>query len=49
MKAMQFGWSLTRILCEILFADPAHGLVHMIKSDISDGFYQIGLNIDHIP
>jgi hypothetical protein len=49
MKAMQFGWSLERILCEILFANPAHGPVHMIKLDISDGFYWIGLNIEDIP
>jgi hypothetical protein len=49
MEAMQFGWSLEQFLHEILFADPAHGPVHMIKLDISDGFYQIGLNIDDIP
>ncbi len=49
MEAMQFGWSLERILREILFANRAHGLVHMIKLDISDGFYWIGLNIDDIP
>jgi hypothetical protein len=49
MEAMQFGWSLEQILQEILFANPAHGLVHMIKLDISDGFYRIGLNIDDIP
>jgi hypothetical protein len=49
MEAMQFGWSLEQILHEILFANPAHGLVHMIKLDISDSFYQIGLNIDDIP
>jgi hypothetical protein len=49
MDAMQFGWSLEQILREILFANPAHGPVHMIKLDISDGFYQIGLNIDDIP
>jgi hypothetical protein len=49
MEAMQFGWSPEQILCEILFANPAHGLVHMIKLDISDGFYHIGLNIDDIP
>ena len=49
MEAIQFGWSLKRILCEILFSNPAHGPVHMIKLDISDGFYWIGLNIDDIP
>ncbi len=49
IEAMQFGWCLERILCEILFANPAHGPVQMIKLDISDGFYQIGLNIGNIP
>jgi hypothetical protein len=49
MEAMQFGWLLKHILWEILFANPAHGPVQMIKLDISDGFYQIGLNIDNIP
>jgi hypothetical protein len=49
MEAMQFGWSLEQILREILFVNPAHGLVQMIKLDISDSFYRIGLNIDDIP
>jgi hypothetical protein len=49
IETMQFGWSLEGILREILFANPVHGLVHMIKLDISDGFYRIGLNIDDIP
>jgi hypothetical protein len=49
MEAMQFGRSLERILWEILFANPAYGPVQMIKLDISDGFYRIGLNIDDIP
>ncbi len=49
MEAMQFGWSLKCILWEILFDKPAHGPVQMIKLDISDSFYRIGLNIDDIP
>jgi hypothetical protein len=49
MEAMQFGRLLECILREILFANPAHGPVQMIKLDISDGFYRIGLNIDDIP
>jgi hypothetical protein len=49
MEAMQLGWSLERILWKILFANPAHGPMQMIKMDISDGFYRIGLNIDDIP
>ncbi len=49
LEAMHFGRSLERILREILFTNPAHGPVQMIKLDISDGFYRIGLNIDNIP
>jgi hypothetical protein len=49
MEVMQFGWSLERILWKIPFANPAHGPVQMIKLDISDGFYRIGLNINDIP
>ena len=46
---MQFGHALDRILREILLAAPVHGPTHLIKIDISDGFYQISLNIDNIP
>ena len=49
MEAMQFGHALDRILREILLADPTFGPVHLIKLDISDGFYRIALNIDDIP
>jgi hypothetical protein len=38
MEAMQFGWSLEQTLHEILFANPAPGLLHMIKLDMSDNF-----------
>ena len=38
-ESMQFGHALDRILREILLADPIHGPVHLIKIDISDGFY----------
>ena len=46
---MQFGHALDRILQEILLADPVHGPTHLIKNNISDGIYQIALNIDDIP
>ena len=49
MEAMQFGHALDRILREILLADPTFGPVHLIKLDISDGFYQITININDIP
>jgi hypothetical protein len=49
MESMQFGHALERILQEILIANPAFGPVHLIKLDISDGFYRIALNVDDIP
>ncbi len=49
MDAMQFGHALDRILREILLANPAFGLVYLIKLDISNGFYRIALNVDGIP
>jgi hypothetical protein len=43
--AMQFGNALPRLLCHVvlLVADPSHGLVQLIKVDIADGFYCIGV------
>ena len=49
MEAMQFGHALDRILRQILLANPELGPVQLIKIDISDGFYRIGLRIDDIP
>ncbi len=46
---MQFGHALDRILHEILLANPAFGLVQLIKVDISDGFYHVDLYKDDIP
>ena len=48
-EAMQFGHALDRILREILLADPKLGPIHMLKLDISDGFYRIDLAPDDIP
>ena len=48
MEAMQFGHALDRILREVLLADPTHGPVHLIKVDLSDGFYRVDVNIDDI-
>ncbi len=49
MESMQFGHALKHVLREILLANPAFGPVYLIKLDISDGFYHIALNVDHIP
>ena len=46
---MQFGHALNRILREILLADPRQGPIHMLKLDISDSFYRIGIAPDDIP
>ena len=46
-EAMQFGRTLQRLLQRIGDADPKHGPVHMIKVDISDGFYRVHVNPDH--
>ena len=43
-EAMQFGRALHRLLATIRHADPQYGPVHMIKVDIADGFYRVGLN-----
>jgi len=48
-EAMQFGHALERLLREVLLANPAHGPVHVTKTDLSDGFYRVGLNADDSP
>jgi len=47
--AMQFGHALDRFLREILLADTKMGPLHMLKLNISDGFYRINLAIEDIP
>ena len=42
-SAMQYGRCLDRLLREIVYADPKLGLVHMIKADVSNSFYRMGL------
>ena len=49
LQAMQFGHALDRFLRELLLANPAFGPVHMLKLDISDGYYRINLNPSDIP
>ena len=48
-SAMQYGRTLDRVLREIVFADPALGPVYLIKMDVSDGFYRIGLRAEDAP
>ena len=47
--AMQFGRALERIVRKIVLADPKYGPVNMLKIDIADGFYRVGLSTDDIP
>ena len=46
---MRYDWALDRLLREIVFADPALGYVYLLKADVSDGFYRIGLRLEDAP
>ena len=41
--AMQFGTAPLRIAQDLTRANPKYGPVHMLKNDMSDGFYRIGI------
>ena len=49
LSDMQYGCALDRLLCKIVFADLALGLVYLLKADVSDGFYRIGLRPEDAP
>ena len=42
-RAMQFGTAPLRIAQDLTRANPKYGPVHMLKNDMSDGFYRIGI------
>ena len=46
---MQYGRALYRLIHEIVYADPALGYVYLLKADVSDGFYRIGLRPTDAP
>ena len=46
---MQYGWALDRLIREIVYADPELGYVYLLKADVSDGFYRIGLHPTDVP
>ena len=48
-EAMQYGRALDRIIRQVVRADPKHGPVHLIKVDLADGFYRIGVTPHDIP
>ena len=47
--AMQYGRVLDRIIGEIVIYKPALGPLHILKTDISDGFYLICLRLTDAP
>ena len=46
---MQYGRTLDCLLREIVFADPDLGPVYLLKADVLDGFYRIGLRPEDAP
>ena len=49
LSAMQYGRTLDHLIYEIVYADPALGYVYLLKADVSDGFYRIGLRPEDAP
>ena len=49
LSAMQYGWALERLICEIVYADPGLGYVYLLKANVSNGFYLIGLHPEDAP
>ena len=49
LSTMKYGRALDRLICEIVFADPALGYVYLLKANASDGFYRIGLRPEDAP
>ncbi|MGH7974557.1 MAG: hypothetical protein ACREBR_03440 [bacterium] len=47
-ESMQFGRALQRMLQKIHGADTRRGPVHLMKLDLSDGFYRVDLNADDV-
>ena len=48
-EAMQFGHAFSRLIREILLANPQFGPVHLAKDDLSDGFYRVELAPEDAP
>ena len=46
---MQYGQALDCLIREIVYGDPALGYVYVLKADVSDGFYCIGLRPEDAP
>ena len=48
-ESMQYGKALERYLRHILISDPKYGPIYMLKCDLADGYYRLGLVISDIP
>ena len=46
---MQYGKALDRYLRYILISDPKYGPIYMLKCDLADGYYRLGLVVSDIP
>ena len=49
LSAMQYGRALDRLLREIVYADLDLGYVYLLKANVSNGFYRIGLRPEDAP
>ena len=49
LSARQYGRELDRLIHEIVFVDPSLVIVYLLKTDVSDGFYHIGLLLEDAP
>ncbi len=47
-EAMQFGRALERVLRTILEAPDEHGPCYLLKIDLSDGFYRVQVDPEHV-
>ena len=47
--SMQFGHAQQQILQRMYDADPRHGPIYMMKLEIADGFYHVGLAPEDVP
>ena len=46
---MQYSCALDCLIREIVFADPPLGPVYMLKAEVSDGFYHLGIRPEDAP
>ena len=49
LSAIQYDCALDRLLQDIVFADPALGPVYILKADVLDSLYRIGVRPEDAP